>query len=175
LCCSASPHEHCRPHARPARGRAPALRAVDADGSAERMRHERGSAHACTTTHATRGRTSRRHRRAPPVFVRCTCSSGASLSSPRSHRASACSVESEAPSATQAHLEALDGAGVVSVGPAGVITSSWRCSARAERRAAADRTGLLHSLAAAAPRAPRLQSGRRDVSLRTGCVYAPSV
>ena len=46
-------------------------------------------------------------------------------------------------SATQAHLEALDGADVVSVGPAGVITSSWRCSARAERRAAADRTGLL--------------------------------
>ena len=51
--------------------------------------------------------------------------------------------------ATQAHLEALDGADVVSVGPAGVITSSCRCSARAERRAAADRTGLLHSLAAA--------------------------
>ena len=64
LCCSASPHEHCRPHARPARGRAPALRAVDADGSAERMRHERGSAHARTTAHALRGRTSRRHLRA---------------------------------------------------------------------------------------------------------------
>eukprot|EP00964_Phaeocystis_antarctica_P039273 scaffold22465_cov60-Phaeocystis_antarctica.AAC.3 len=36
----------------------------------------------------------------------------------------------------------------MSTGPAGVIASSWRCSARAERRAAADRTGLLHSLAA---------------------------
>ena len=71
-------------------------------------------------------------------------------------------------SATQAHLEALDGADVVSVGPAGVITSSWRCSARAERRAAADRTGLLHSLAAAAPRAPRLPSGRWEASKRTG-------
>ena len=57
---------------------------------------------------------------------------------------------------------------MVSVGPAGVITSSWRCSARAERRAAADRTCLLHSLAAAAPRAPRLQSGRREASSRTG-------
>ena len=67
--------------------------------------------------------------------------------------------------ATQAHLEALDGADVVSVGPAGVITSSWRCSARAERRAAAGRTGLLHSLAAAL-RARGLQErsvGRWDV------------
>ena len=42
----------------------------------------------------------------------------------------------------------------MSVGPAGVITSSWRCSARAERRAAADRAGLLHSLAAAARSVP---------------------
>ena len=68
---------------------------------------------------------------------------------------------------------------MVSVGPAGVITSSWRCSARAERRAAADRAGLLHSLAAAARlRAgePKVQSGRRDVSLRTGlCIRALSV
>ena len=82
----------------------------------------------------------------------------------------------EATSATQAHRKALDGADVVSVGPAGVITSSWRCSARAERRAAADRTGLLHSLAAAArsvPASQRLQSGRRDVSLRTGCEKSP--
>ena len=70
----------------------------------------------------------------------------------------------EATSATQAQLEALDGAGVVSVGPAGVITSSWRCSARAERRAAADRTGLLHARRAA-PRAPRLHGavGGRSV------------
>ena len=53
----------------------------------------------------------------------------------------------ERTSATQAHLEAIDGAGVASTGPAGVIASSWRCSARAEHRAAAGCTGLLHSLA----------------------------
>ena len=35
------------------------------------MRHERGSEHARATAHALRGRTSRRHLRAPPVFVRC--------------------------------------------------------------------------------------------------------
>ena len=52
---------------------------------------------------------------------------------------------------------------VVSVGLAGVIALSWHCSARAERRAAADRTGLLHSLSAAARSSvcePRLQIGR---------------
>eukprot|EP00964_Phaeocystis_antarctica_P010149 scaffold5556_cov62-Phaeocystis_antarctica.AAC.2 len=93
----------------------------------------------------------------------------ADLSSALAQQRVAC-VSETAP-ATQAHLKALDGDDVVSVGPAGVITSSWRCSARAEHRAAADRTGLLHSLAAAArsvPASQRLQSGRRDVSLRTG-------
>ena len=50
---------------------APAQRAVDADGSAERERHRRGSEHARTTAHALRGRTSRRHLRAPTVFARC--------------------------------------------------------------------------------------------------------
>ena len=56
----------------------------------------------------------------------------------------------ERTSATQAHLAAFDGAAVASAGPAGVIASSCRCSARAERRGAADRTCPLHSLAAAA-------------------------
>ena len=87
-------------------------------------------------------------------------------------------LRARATPATQAHLEALDGAGVASTGPAGVIVSSWRYLARAERRAAADRTCLLHFAAAArSVRDPRLQSGPWEVSLRTdfGSIRALSV